>query len=305
MVLPNFLVIGGQRCGTTLLHAILDAHDEVCVPQRRKEIHYFDFDERFARGVDWYRRFFPDDEAARSYRAIGEVTPDYLFEAKVPARIASHLPDCRLVAILRHPVDRAFSGYLHHVRSFRERRSFEQFIEEQADARERGFYTTQLARYLALFEAARLHVMIFEELVQDPQRQLDALAGFLDLSRSWEEPRQLMATRWNRGEVPYFQTAFYQARRFGEVLTACGLDRVVSRAKRMGLPRLFGTRRDVPRMAEASRARLQEVYQPEIVALERLLGRPLEAWKRSPTDGREAAAARTPAGLGHAAADRS
>lgn len=305
MVLPNFLVIGGQRCGTTLLHAILDAHDEVYVPQRRKEIHYFDFEDRFARGVDWYQGFFPKEDVAPSYRAIGEVTPDYLFEAKVPPRIARLLPDCRLVAVLRHPVDRAFSGYLHHVRSFRERRSFEQFIEAQPDARERGFYTTQLARYLELFEERRLHIMIFEELLQDPQGQLDRLAGFLELSHAWEAPRQLMATRWNRGEVPYFQTAFYQARRLGEVLTAWGLDRVVSRAKRMGVPRLFGTRRDPPRMTAASRARLQELYQPEIVALERLLGRTLDVWQRPQTEGREAAGAPPPADLGHAAANRS
>ena len=95
MTLPNFLVIGAQRGGTTLLHRILDAHPEVYVPQRRKEIHFFDW--YHERGADWYAGFFPGEGTAR-YRAIGEVTPDYLFEPQTPHRIRALLPDCRFVA---------------------------------------------------------------------------------------------------------------------------------------------------------------------------------------------------------------
>ena len=85
MSLPDFLVIGAQRAGTSLLHQILLGHPEVYVPRERKEVHYFD--RYFERGVAWYEGYFPAADAARSYRAIGEITPDYLATEEAPARI--------------------------------------------------------------------------------------------------------------------------------------------------------------------------------------------------------------------------
>ena len=76
MTLPSFLVIGAQRAGTSLLHQILLAHPDVYVPAQRKEVHYFD--RYFERGVEWYQSYFPAADAAGRYRAIGEITPDYL-----------------------------------------------------------------------------------------------------------------------------------------------------------------------------------------------------------------------------------
>ena len=90
MSLPTFLVIGAQRAGTSLLHQILLAHPEVYVPRERKEVHYFD--RYFERGVAWYEGYFPAADAARNYRAIGEITPDYLATEEAPARIHALLP---------------------------------------------------------------------------------------------------------------------------------------------------------------------------------------------------------------------
>ena len=128
MSLPTFLVIGAQRAGTSLLHQILLGHPEVYVPRERKEVHYFD--RYFERGVAWYEGYFPAADAARSYRAIGEITPDYLATEEAPARIHALLPACRLIAILRNPVDRAYSWYQHARRSRNERRDFGIFVQE-------------------------------------------------------------------------------------------------------------------------------------------------------------------------------
>lgn len=136
MRIPNFLAIGAQRAGTTLLHRVLDAHDEVYVPSRRKEVHYFDW--YYERGPAWYARFFPDEAAASRYRAIGEVTPDYIFHADAPHRIRLTLPDCRFIVSLRNPIHRAYSWYLFSVRSFNERRSLDVFLDEEVEALARG-----------------------------------------------------------------------------------------------------------------------------------------------------------------------
>src|SRR4051794_13012479 len=109
MSLPNFLVVGAQRSGTTIFHQILLTHSEIYVPSRRKEIHFFD--RYFDRGLNWYKSYFPPENAAARYSAIGEVTPDYLAIPEVPARIHATLPNCRLIFILRNPIERAYSWY--------------------------------------------------------------------------------------------------------------------------------------------------------------------------------------------------
>lgn len=277
MVLPNFLVVGAQRCGTTLLHSLLEMHDEVFVPTR-KEVSYFDSEANFARGLDWYQSFFPAPSTAARFRAIGEVTPGYLFTPAAAARIKATLPDGRFVAVLRNPVARAWSGYLHHVRSFRETRSFEQFVREERDAIDRGRYAQQLELFVSQVGRERLQVLIFEELLRSPANELARLARFLDLGHGWPEPERLVDEKRNASDLPRFHAGFHYARQIGETLTRLGLDRIVALAKKAGVPRLFGTQRTKPSLPPEARRWLEDLYAPDNLALERWLGRPIEAW---------------------------
>ena len=108
---PNFLVVGAQRAGTTLMHRMLALHPEVYIPKQQKEIHFFDH--HYAGGVRWYGEFFPVDRDG--FTALGEVTPSYLSHPNVPERIREFDPDMRLIALLRNPVARIWSAY-HHLR---------------------------------------------------------------------------------------------------------------------------------------------------------------------------------------------
>jgi hypothetical protein len=277
MVLPNFLVIGAQRSGTTLLHKVLDAHPEVFVPTRRKEIHYFD--RYYDRGAEWYREFFPPQEGAEVYRAIGEVTPDYIFYQGAAGRIIDLIPDCRFIVSLRNPVDRAFSGYMHHRRSFNEQRSFDDFLDGVQDAVERGFYHQQLMRYLEFFPRAAFLVLIYEELVSEPTASLERIREFLGLTRGWPDAEGLLAERINAAPQPRFPAAFSLARRVGAFLRYKDLDPIVETAKRLGLPAIFGQRPTGPRMTPATRARLEALYADDIRKLEHLLQRDLRPWR--------------------------
>lgn len=106
--LRNFLIVGAMRCGTTFLAHCLGAHPDIYIP-RAKEIHYFDV--HFEKGPEWYKRKF---SGAKKEHAVGEATQSYMYLDYVPPRIASLLPDARLIAILRNPVDRAYSHYWFH-----------------------------------------------------------------------------------------------------------------------------------------------------------------------------------------------
>ena len=128
--LPDFLVIGAQRAGSTSLFAQLCEHPGVAAPSH-KEIHYFDL--QSFRGLRWYRSHFPPAGRSRG-RITGEASPYYLFHPAVPARVAEALPDVRLVALLRDPVARAYSQYQLSVRDGHETLGFEEALASRAGA---------------------------------------------------------------------------------------------------------------------------------------------------------------------------
>ena len=274
-VLPDFLVVGGRRCGTTLLHNILAAHPEVYVPTRRKEVHYFD--RHFERGVEEYAKFFPNCSQSVRYRAIGETTPDYLSHPLAPGRIRQLLPDCRIVVVLRNPIDRAWSAWRYAYRSYNEQRSFADYVDQEPGAIWDGLYHRHLSMYAGRFRS--VHIMLYEELVQSPQAELDRLADFLDLSHSWSDPEALFSVRVNSGDAPRFRASFALVRSFGKWLMQHDIDRPSRLAKRAGVPRLFGKSKNQDRMPETVRERLVQTFAPEVRRVEQLIGRRLDVWR--------------------------
>jgi len=184
--LPTFLVVGAQKSGTTSLIHYLGAHPEVyAVPD---EIHFFD--RNWDRGAGWYRQRFADAGVAA---AVGESTPEYMYASSVPERIARTLTGPRFLAILRDPVDRAYSHYWHNRTRGHEPLSFTDAVAAEGDrlarggegagARygyvDRGRYHRQLRRLCEGLPHARLRVVILEELrdrrvpvIQDVYRYL-------------------------------------------------------------------------------------------------------------------------------------
>ncbi|GGM09530.1 MULTISPECIES: sulfotransferase family protein [Micromonospora] len=197
--LPDFLIIGGQRCGTTSLHHYLAAHPDVRAATG-KELQYFSV--HHGRGERWYRAHFPPPAAGRQ---TFEASPYYLFHPRVPARVAALLPRARFVALLRDPVERAYSHYL-HTRSYGlEPLSFADALaaedERLAGALRdgpdtpaahhalrnfsyaaRGRYAEQLERWYAQLPRQRLHVIRSEDLYADPAAAYADVLRFLELS---------------------------------------------------------------------------------------------------------------------------
>jgi len=207
-LLPDFLIIGAQRAGTTSLYRYLVRHPAIS-RAITKELRYFDLN--YQRGERWYRSRFPSAGArARARRrtgmdlVVGEATPDYVFHPHVPGRVKRLIPDVKLIVVLRDPVDRAFSHYWHQVERGYEPLSFDEAIrrEDERLAGElermlqdetylsfprhhhsyvtRGRYAEQLEWWLALFPREQLAFVdgraLFES-TGDASRELQAFLG--------------------------------------------------------------------------------------------------------------------------------
>jgi hypothetical protein len=198
--LPDFLILGAQKAGTTSLHAYLCQHPDVDSPVT-KEVHFFDHD--FQRGEGWYRAHFRRPGGAASI--AGESTPYYLFHPLVPARVAGLLPGCKLIVVLRNPIDRAYSHHNHERALGFEDLGFEQALAMEAQRLEgeeellladprhrswahqhysylsRGRYAEQLERWLEPFAREQLLVLGAEDLFADPLAVVAEAQEFLGL----------------------------------------------------------------------------------------------------------------------------
>jgi hypothetical protein len=191
--LPDFVVLGTQKGGTSFFYRLLTEHPLVR-GAAVKELHFFD--NKFAEGVGWYRRCFSEGERVDGRRTItGEASPSYLFDPRVPERMARTVPEARLIALLRNPVDRAYSHYQMEVRRGREARSFEEATEQEMTSAEgeenavdvryayltRGLYAEQLERFSFFANRDRLLVVNSENLFTRRLEVLERVSTFLGL----------------------------------------------------------------------------------------------------------------------------
>lgn len=217
--MPDFLILGGQKCGTTSLYRYLLQHSHI-LPAKEKEIHFFDLAFHF--GVDWYESFFPEKHSAANY-LMGEATPYYLFHPLVPERVFQTYPQSKLIVLLRNPVERAISQYYHEVRLGFEKLSLPAAIAQESKRLEgevekiisykyypsynhqhysyvsRGLYLQQIQRWMAYFPRSQFCILESETFFENPQATLDRVFAFLQL------PTCKIKTdaRHNRGEYPH------------------------------------------------------------------------------------------------------
>jgi Sulfotransferase domain len=199
--LPDFLIIGAQKAGTTSLHDYLGQHDAVVAPVT-KEVHFFD--NEFQRGSGWYRSHF---RRGGPGTLTGEATPYYLFHPLAPRRAAAVVPEARLIVVLRDPIDRAFSHHNHERALGFEQLEFEpalaaeverlggeeerlgadpsyrSFAHQHHSYLRRGRYAGQLERWLDFYGAERVLVLSAEELFARPEAVVCEAQDFLGLPR--------------------------------------------------------------------------------------------------------------------------
>ena len=197
MSLPNFICLGAAKSGTTTLHDILRQHPEIYVPAF-KEPHFFDIPENYKNGIDWYQKNYFKNA---NKKVIAEFTPSYFFDKEVPERIFNNLgSEVKFVVLLRHPVDRAYSHYLHSKRDEHEELDFVESLNQEEDRLSRyienkdylsylrnsyisqGLYGDMVERYLKYFKLENFMFIHFEkEFLLKRDKTIHRVLEFLEI----------------------------------------------------------------------------------------------------------------------------
>ena len=263
--LPNFVIIGSQKCGTTALHAYLARHPQISM-SRPKELDYFIEELNWPKGEDWYRSRFDPDAPVR-----GESSPNYTAHpiyAGVPERMAELIPDARLIFMVRDPVDRVRAGYYHQYSNRTESRPMrEAVLDPDASHIPRSMYHLQLTRFLEHYPMERVMLLEQEELRDDRRGTLRRVYEFLGVDEefwraSFNEPRLETATRGRRTPLGAFLAKRLKPRHW----------------RRIRDRRPFTMPYEQEPMPEDLRAEVVERIRADVSAFRELTGRRFEGW---------------------------
>ena len=298
MTLPNFLIIGSQKAGTTSVYSYLKQHPEVFVSPI-KETNFFvhlagnpeilPYVPKASLPVQSLEAYHALFREAASATAIGEASHLYLTDPWAADHIRRHLPEARLIAVLRDPVERAFSAYWMRVRDGRETRSFEQAVEDERQGRFEpslelggrfyvgtGFYARHLRPYLRMFDRSRIAIMLFDDLEADATGFMREVFGFLDVDDGFAPETSV---RHNASGLP--RRGLLQPLLHKNVLT-----RTVRRVLPEALGRRAASAQDAwrsrqlskPAMAPEVRQGLVAGFRDDILELQEIAGRDLSRW---------------------------
>jgi Sulfotransferase domain len=272
-VLPNLVIIGAGKCGTSSLHHYLDAHPSVWM-SRHKELDFFQDVDCLER-VEEYERHFPEPAPVR-----GEASPGYSGFPRVrgvPERMRALIPDARLIYLVRDPIERTVSHYVQAYRVRAESRDFEEAFLDLDGVRNKYLcysrYATQFDRYLLSFPAEQLLVLDGDDLLRDRAAALKRVFDFAGVDPNFRSPRfdEVLNTRVEQRRLgPGSARVARVAARLGGPRAPTGVRR------RLG--RLAGRRVERPVVAPALRARLEEALAPEAKRLRELTGQAFPGW---------------------------
>ncbi len=266
---PTFSVIGTMKGGTSSLHRYLKVHPEVTMTSK-KECNFFIPVKHgtYQRGFDWYRSLFKEEA-----KAYGDVSPEYSkrhrYGDDTPRLLHEANPDVRLVYVLRDPIERFLSGYIHNTARGRTGRTFEAFfqspmIEPHLDT---SRYHYQLEPYLEHFPLGQLLIITSEELRRDTHRVLQEVFRFIGVSPfesdAFNERHHVSANKMRPSEL----TTRVKSPRLRRVLKPF-------------LPKHLTKKQPIerPQLSEAQRAYLVERLGPDVERLRALTGRSFDEW---------------------------
>lgn len=302
MTLPNFLIIGASKAGTTSLYHYLRQHPQVYMPQN-KEPRFFIY-EGGSIDPNWPGYNFIKNKTVTDlpgyqelYRpvtneiAIGEATAGYLSNPGVPDRILKHIPDAKFIAILRDPAERAYSAFLMDIRNGLDNVQLSEAVERYYAKKEppsdilrqrayisyirAGFYYQGLTRYYQRFDSDQIGVFFFEDFKRDPACLVRNVFGFLDVDQAFQPN---MGKRYNVSLVP--RNRRWNRLAVGQNLAKRLIKRIVPVEARKRISKIvIGSNLIQPApISRELRSDLIEIYRQDILRLQDMCDRDLSLW---------------------------
>ncbi len=293
MIMPNFLIIGAAKAGTTALHKYLQQHPQIYMTPT-KETNFFAFE---GEKLDYQG---PGDKALKDFSitelskyqaeftgvtdelAIGEACPSYLYFPQAATRINNYIPDARLIVILRNPVERAYANFLHTVRDDREPHSdFALALQDEPTRIANnwewfwhyvrvGYYGAQLKRYYEMFAPSQIEVYLYEDLKENPVALLQNIFRFIEVDDTFVPN---MALRPNKSGMPknkLFHQLLTKPNPLKTLLKPLFPAKIRQKIQHQNL--------NTPQIDPEVRQQLIELYRADILECQDLIDRDLSAW---------------------------
>ncbi|MGV2829131.1 sulfotransferase family protein [Myxosarcina sp. GI1(2024)] len=304
MSMPNFCIIGAAKSGTTSLYQYLNQHPQVYMSPV-KEPRFFGLEEEtppnfrgprdeytnriLIKNIDDYQALFQE---VKNEKAIGEASPWYLYLEKAPLQIKRHIPEIKLIAILRNPVDRAYSSFLHQLqRGAEPLNNFAEALDEEKTRicqhwrpiwhyKQCGFYYQQLNRYYGTFDPEQIQVYLYEDFCDRPIDLLQDIFRFLEVDDTFTPD---VSRRYNVTYLPSNQTLKSLVNSSNSVKSRLkSLLPTWVRQSLKGNVKVFHNYSSVksakPKLSLELRRQLIEEYREEILKLQVLIQKDLSHW---------------------------
>ena len=225
----DFIGIGAQKSGTSWAYACLYEHPEICAPI--KEIHFFSRP-RYEKGREWYESHF---KKCKSGIRVGEFSTSYLYSKDAPERIKKMYPNVKLIAILRNPVERAYSQYRNAIKAgdITEKVSFETYCSNEESVKNQGLYSEQLLRYLEIFSREQICILIYEDIKKDPIAFMKCIYQFLEVDDTFVS--SMVNSEINVARTPKLVGPERVMHHIAEFLRSHGFDRFVHMIRKTGI----------------------------------------------------------------------
>jgi hypothetical protein len=297
MTLPNFLIIGAAKSGTTALHNYVRQHPEIYMPEK-KELSFFAhhitvpsvpkmYVEEEIRTLTEYESYFDD---VTTEKAIGEASPMYLYYEIASERIKSYIPDTKLIAILRNPIERAYSAYLHAVRDWREpaKDFYEALALEPKRINENwsilyhyinaGLYSKQIDRYYSQFPSENVLILFYDDLLKDPIGLIKVIFSFLKVNPNFLPDIAHHPNVSGKIRSPIFHS--FMEKLFIKKNPIKTISRLIlpKKIRRVTMLSMQAINMEKQKMPEEYRKHLRSFFIEDIKNLQEILGRDLSTW---------------------------
>jgi hypothetical protein len=293
-LLPTFLIVGAQKAGTTALYYVLSKHPQVFMSEVKEPGYFSNAADALGAAAG------PGDQTGKlmtsltDYQALftggaelvrGEATTSYLYDSKAPEKIKHHIPDVKLIAILRDPVERAYSNFLYLVREGREPlHDFRSALAEEEKRHSKGwsstwrykfkgFYGAQIERYLDQFSRSQLRCYLYEDYNDDPRPVINDIYQFLEVDDTFSQD---LSARLNVGGLPKSKGLQWASRRSRRLKWF--VDPLVPDQLRRGLLKAQNSNLSRPPIPHDVRAELIEDYRDDIGQVAELTGLDVSPW---------------------------